>query len=120
MAITTAQSPFRTDPVSGLRICLNAQALVKVNAVLAVVFLLVGGAAGMLVALTRWPAVHLLPADLFYMALTVHGVVALMVWIIFFEIALIYFVATSLLNRDRKSTRLNSSHAELSRMPSSA
>jgi len=98
MAITTAEAPFRIDPCSGLRICLNAQALVKVNAVLAVVFLLVGGAAGMLVALTRWPAVHLLPADLFYMALTVHGVVALMVWIIFFEMAVIYFVATSLLN----------------------
>ena len=98
MAITTAQSPFRTDPISGLRICMNAQPLVKINAVLAVVFLLVGGFAGLLVALTRWPTVHLLPADLFYMALTIHGIVALMVWIIFFEMAVIYFVASSLLN----------------------
>lgn len=98
MAITTAQSPFRIDPLSGLRIDLSAQALVKVNAVLSVVFLLVGGVAGLLVALTRWPTVHLLPADLFYMALTVHGIVALMVWIIFFEMAVIYFVSTALLN----------------------
>ncbi len=98
MAITTAQSPFRTDPLTGLRIDLTAQALVKVNAVLAVVFLLVGGTAGLLVALTRWPAVHLLPADLFYMALTAHGIVALMVWIIFFEIAVLYFVASTLLS----------------------
>jgi len=97
MAITTAQSPFRIDPLTGLRIDLKAQALVKVNAVLAVVFLLVGGAAGLLVALTRWPAVHLLPADLFYMALTAHGIVALMVWIIFFEMAVIYFCATAVL-----------------------
>ena len=98
MAITTAQSPFRTDPLTGLRIDLTAQTLVKTNAVLAVVFLLVGGAAGLLVALTRWPAVHLLPADLFYMALTAHGVVALMVWIIFFEIAVLYFISSTLLN----------------------
>ncbi len=98
MAITTAQSPFRTDPLTGLRIDLTAATLVKVNAVLAVVFLLVGGTAGLLVALTRWPAVHLLPADLFYMALTVHGIVALMVWIIFFEIAVLYFVPTALLS----------------------
>ena len=98
MAITTAQSPFRTDPLTGLRIDLTAQTLVKANAVLAVVFLLVGGAAGLLVAFTRLPAVHLLPADLFYMALTVHGVVALMVWIIFFEIAVLYFVGSTLLS----------------------
>lgn len=98
MAITTAQSPFRIDPLTGLRIDLKAQTLVKVNAVLAVVFLLVGGAAGLLVALTRWPAVHLLPADLFYMALTAHGIVALMVWIIFFEMAVIYFCATAVLS----------------------
>ena len=98
MAITTAQSPFRTDPLTGLRIDLTAQTLVKTNAVLAVVFLLVGGVAGLLVALTRWPAVHLLPADLLYMALTAHGVVALMVWIIFFEIAVLYFISSTLLN----------------------
>ena len=98
MAITTAQSPFRTDPLTGLRIDLAAQALVKTNAVLAVVFLLIGGTAGLLVALTRWPAVHLLPADMFYMALTVHGIVALIVWIIFFEIAVLYFASSTLLN----------------------
>lgn len=98
MAIITAQSPFRTDPLTGLRIDLTAATLVKTNAVLAVVFLLVGGIAGLLVALTRWPAVHLLSADLFYMALTVHGIVALMVWIIFFEIAVLYFVGSTLLN----------------------
>lgn len=98
MAITTAQSPFRTDPLTGLRIDLAAQTLVKTNAVLAVVFLLIGGLAGLLVGLTRWPTVHLLPPDLFYMALTAHGLVALVVWIVFFEMAAIYFVATALLN----------------------
>lgn len=98
MAITTAQSPFRIDPVSGLRIDRTASTIIKTNAVLSVVFLLVGGFAGLLVALTRWPSVHLLNPEMFYMALTAHGIVALMVWIIFFEMAVIYFCATSLLN----------------------
>ena len=43
---------------------LAAETLIKANAVAAVVFLAVGGLFGLLVALTRWPAVHLLPADM--------------------------------------------------------
>jgi cytochrome c oxidase subunit I len=56
---------FRTCPTTGLRIDLNAENLIKANAVTAVIFLTVGGFFGLLVALTRWPAVHLLPADWF-------------------------------------------------------
>jgi cytochrome c oxidase subunit 1 len=62
------------------------------------VFLAVGGFFGLLVALTRWPAVHLLPADWFYLALTGHGLDVLIVWIIFFEIAVLYFASAILLN----------------------
>jgi hypothetical protein len=61
-----------------------AQSLIKANAVAAVVFLLVGGVFGLSIALTRWPAVHLLPADWFYLALTAHGFDVLLAWIIFF------------------------------------
>ena len=93
---TTAQ--FRTCPDTGFRIHLAADKLIKWNAVTAVVFLLVGGLFGLLVALTRWPAVHLLPADLFYLALTAHGLDVLLVWIIFFEIAVLYFACSILLN----------------------
>jgi cytochrome c oxidase subunit 1 len=93
-----ATNNFRTCPDTGLRIHLPAEALIKVNAVTAVVFLLVGGLFGILVALTRWPAVHILPADWFYLALTAHGLDVLLVWIIFFEIALIYFASAVLLN----------------------
>ncbi len=95
---TTALSPFRVDVVSGLRLDLRASTLIKANAVAAVVFLLIGGLFGMGVGLTRWPALHLLPAEWFYMALTGHGVVALIVWIIFFEMAVLYFCASTLLN----------------------
>ena len=50
-----------------------------------------------MVVLTRWQAVHLLPADQFYMVLTAHGVDALIFWIIFFEIAILYFASSTLL-----------------------
>ena len=89
---------FRICPETGLKVHGPAEALIKANAVVAVVFLLIGGFFGLLVALTRWQAIHLLPADLFYLALTAHGADVLVFWIIFFEIALLYFASAILLN----------------------
>ena len=89
---------FRTCPTTGLKVDLNAQALIKANAVAAVVFLAIGGLFGLSVALTRWPAVHLLPAEWFYLALTAHGLDVLLLWIIFFEMAVLYFASAILLN----------------------
>jgi len=88
----------RICSVTGLRVHLAAERLIMVNAVTAVVFLLIGGLAALLVALTRWPAVHLLPADLYYRFLTLHGLAALLLWIIFFEIAGLYFGGAVVLN----------------------
>src|SRR5210317_1388689 len=93
---STAQ--FRTCPTTGLKVDLVAEKLIKANAVAAVVFLAVGGVFGLLVALTRWPAVHILPADWFYLVLTAHGLDVLLVWIIFFEMAVLYFASAILLN----------------------
>ena len=89
---------FRVCPETGLKVCHHAETLIKVNAVVAVVFLAIGGLFGLLVALTRWPAVHILPADLFYLALTAHGADVLLFWIIFFEVAILYFASAVLLN----------------------
>ena len=93
-----AKAEFRTCQYTGLKVDVVAQALIKANAVAAVVFLLIGGLMGLLVALTRWPAVHLLPAEWFYLVLTGHGVNVLLFWIIFFEIAVLYFASAVLLN----------------------
>ncbi len=93
-----AQAEFRTCQYTGLKVDTAAQALIKANAVAAVVFLAIGGLMGLLVALTRWPAVHLLPADWFYLILTGHGANVLLFWIIFFEIAVLYFASAILLN----------------------
>ena len=77
-----------------MSVCLAAQKFIKLNAVAAVVFLLLGGIAAILLALTRWQAVHLLPVDWFYRILTFHGLNMLIFWILFFEIAVLYFACT--------------------------
>src|SRR4030065_1671625 len=94
---TTTMSDFRVDPVSGLKIHKTANTLVKWYAFAAVVFLLVGGLFGVGVALTRMPSVQLLSPELFYMALTAHGLVNLAGWIIFFEMAVLYFLGAHVL-----------------------
>ncbi|MEJ2174449.1 MAG: cytochrome C oxidase subunit I, partial [bacterium] len=75
---------FRTCPSSGLVFHEPAEKLMRWNAVVAVVFLLVGGLLAIGVTLTRWQAVHLLDPSLFYQVLTAHGLNMLVFWIIFF------------------------------------
>lgn len=101
-------SEVRTCGTTGLPVCLTAEKYIKLHAVMAVVFLLVGGVAALLLALTRWPAVHLLPADWFYRVLTLHGLNMLIFWILNFEVAILYFASTVPLN-----TRLASKPAAL-------
>jgi cytochrome c oxidase subunit 1 len=89
---------FRICPVTLRKIDLKAQALVKVNAVVSIVALLVGATAALLLALTRWQAIHLLPEVWYYRILGVHGMNMLIFFIIFFEMAVLWFVSTALLN----------------------
>jgi cytochrome c oxidase subunit I len=88
----------RTCATTGLPVCLDAQFFIKINAVLAIVCLLIGGLGAIMLALTRWQTVHLLPADWFYRIVTLHGLNMLIFWILFIEVAILYFVSTSLLN----------------------
>jgi len=89
---------FRTCAITGRRIDAQAEGLIKANAVVAVVALLVGAVAAVLLVLTRWQAVHLLPADWFYRILGVHGMSMLIFFVIFFEMAVLYFASTVLIN----------------------
>src|SRR5574338_492065 len=77
---------FRTDPATGLVFHDAAEKLMKANAVAAVV--------------------HLLLADWFYLVLTAHGVNMLVFWIIFFEIAVLYFAGSTLLKCRLATPRL--------------
>ncbi len=94
----TSQSHFRTCPVTGRRIHDKADSIVKVNAVAAIVFLLVGSIAAILLVLTRWQAVHLLSATWYYRLLGVHAMSMLIFFIIFFEMAVLHFASTALIN----------------------
>jgi len=97
---------MRTCPSTGLRIDAQADALIKANAVAATIALLIGGIAALLVLLTRWQAVHLLDAVWFYRVLTVHGMNMLIFFIIFFEMAVLYFAAGPLLSARVPAPRL--------------
>ena len=103
--MTSAEPIFRTCPATGRHIDLAAQRLIKVHAVSSVVALLVGAIAAVLLVLTRWQAVHLLPADWFYRILGVHGMSMLIFFIIFFEMAVLVFASTVLLNARQTAIR---------------
>jgi cytochrome c oxidase subunit I len=88
----------RICPVTQLVVNRHSERLVKWNAVVAIVFFLAGAIAALLLALTRWQAVHLLPAEWYYRLLTLHGLDMLIFFIIFFEMAILYFAGPILLN----------------------
>lgn len=104
MASVAAQ--FRICPRTGLQFHQSAEGLIKANAVAAVVALLVGGILALLVVLTRWQAVHIIDAENFYLVLTAHGLDMLAFWIIFFEIAILYFCSSTLLRSRLATPRL--------------
>jgi cytochrome c oxidase subunit I len=88
----------RRCPTTGLRVHPQADLLIKANAIAATIALLVGGGAALLVLLTRWQAVHLLDAVWFYRVLTIHGMNMLIFFILFFEMAVLYFASAALLS----------------------
>lgn len=95
---SAAKTNFRTCPVTALKVDLAAEKLIIANAVAAVVCLALGGLFALLLALTRWQAIHLLDATWFYRILTAHGIDMLVAWIVFFEIAGLYFGSAIMLN----------------------
>lgn len=97
-AIPRREAVFRTCPATGLKVDIAAERLIIVNAVAAVVALLIGGIFAALIALTRWQAIHLLNPVWFYRLVTAHGIDMLVVWIVFFEVAGLYFGSTVALN----------------------
>jgi cytochrome c oxidase subunit 1 len=96
-AAPPVEATFWTCLSTKLKVHEKAVPLIMVNAVTAVVFLLIGGVLGLLIGLTRWEAVHLLQPKWYYMALTVHAWCTLIFWIIFVEVAILYFACTAVL-----------------------
>jgi len=96
----------RTCPVTGLVLNRDSERLVRWNGVVAIVFLLVGTVAALLLALTRWQAVHLLAPVYYYRFLTLHGMNMLIFFILFFEMAILYFAGPVLLGSRQPAPRL--------------
>ncbi|MCC7106659.1 MAG: cbb3-type cytochrome c oxidase subunit I [Chloroflexi bacterium] len=88
----------RRCQVTDLVVDRSAERQIMAHAVTAVVFLAVGGILALLVALTRWQVVHLLPMPEFYEYLSAHGMIMLIFWILFFEMAGLIFGSTVLLS----------------------
>ena len=101
-----AKDDYRDCPVTTLKVDMHSERLIIANAVMAVVTLALGGIAALLIALTRWQAIHLLPAAWFYRLLTLHGIDMLVAWIVFFEMAGLHFGSTILLNARHASPKL--------------
>ncbi|MGB2715823.1 MAG: cbb3-type cytochrome c oxidase subunit I [Vicinamibacterales bacterium] len=102
-----AREGFRTCPATGRLIHFGAERLIKVHAVASVVSLLIGAIAAVMLVLTRWQAVHLLPAVWFYRILGVHGMSMLIFFIIFFEMAVLLFASTVLLNARNSAQKIS-------------
>src|SRR5512138_1375897 len=89
---------MRQCQVTGLTVDRSAERQIMAHAVTAVSYLALGGILALLVVLTRWQAVHLLPAETFYIVLSNHGTIMLIFWILFFEMAGLMFGSTVLLS----------------------
>ena len=92
--MTSATLPFRTCPTTGLRVHRTGDLLIRAHAVCAILAMVLGVIAAFGLVLTRWQAVHLLSAQWYYRLLTVHGMSMLIFFIIFFEMAILYFAGT--------------------------
>ena len=101
-----AKDDYRNCPVTTLKVDMHTERLIIANAVMAVVTLVLGGTWALLIALTRWQAVHLLDATWFYRLLTLHGIDMLVAWIVFFEMAGLHFGSTVLLNARHAAPKL--------------
>ena len=68
--LKNAKEDYRVCGVTTLKVDMHTERLIIANAVMAVVTLTLGGIAALLIALTRWQAIHLLDAAWFYRLLT--------------------------------------------------
>jgi cytochrome c oxidase subunit I len=88
----------RVCDITGFKIDADSEKLFRVNAVLAVVSLLIAIVGAILLVFTRWQEFHVLSSPWYYRMIGLHGLNALIFWIVFFEIAGLYFGSTVVLN----------------------
>ncbi len=107
MSSTSIGWDWRTCKVTGLQVDRSAERLIVFNAVTAVLYLAFGGTLALLIALTRWPRMHLITdAEWFYRLVGAHGAAMLIFWILFFEVAGLLFGGSILLSRRLTAPRM--------------
>ncbi|HSK96630.1 MAG TPA: cbb3-type cytochrome c oxidase subunit I [Euzebyales bacterium] len=104
-----AQAPpaeqFRTCTVTEFRVERSGANLALANAVAAVVLLAAGGLMALLIALQRQGIVPL-SNDWWYRLVSAHGATMLLFWLLFFEVAALYWGSTMLLNARMRAPRV--------------
>ena len=104
MAAVTPAAPSRVCNVTGFTIDRNGQRLVLTNAVAGILLLAAGGTMAILIALQRQG----LPIsdEWWYRLVASHGATMLLFWLLFFEVAALYWGSTMLLNARMVAPRL--------------
>jgi cytochrome c oxidase subunit I len=104
VAATAPPAPSRTCNVTGFLINRDGQRLALAHVVAAISLLAFGGTLAILIALQRQG----LPIsdDWWYRLLASHGATMLLFWLLFFEVALLYWGSTMLLNARMVAPRL--------------
>jgi cytochrome c oxidase subunit I len=106
MTEATSDRNFRDCDVTRFRIEHSAGKLTLANAVIAVVLLATAGTFALLVALQRLEGVTFIDDNLWYRLLAAHGNIALLYWLLFFEVAGLYWGSTVLLNAPMRAVKL--------------
>jgi cytochrome c oxidase subunit 1 len=98
---------FRVCPDTSFRVDRSAQLLMVASAVVAVLCLALGGYAALMMGLHKIPAdISPIDDEHYYQWVNAHGFNMLIFWIVWFEVAAGYFVATALLNSKLYSTKV--------------
>lgn len=105
MAAVTPAREFTTCEVTGFDVERSGRSLTLANAVAGVLMLAAAGTMALLIALQRVDAVPI-STSLWYRLLASHGATALLFWLLFFEVAALYWGSTMLLNAPMRMPRV--------------
>lgn len=96
---------MRVCPVTRFHVYSKTERLIGINVVTAILFMVVGGISVLFVLFAR-TVPNIVAPNIYYPALSLHGWNMLIFWIIFFEIGILYFVCSVMMNAPLAYPRL--------------
>jgi cytochrome c oxidase subunit I len=105
-AVASPSDRFRTCTVTDFLVDRSGARLTLVNAVTAVVLLASGGIMAVFIALQRQVLFDVISNDMWYRLVAAHGSVMLLFWLLFFEVAGLYWGSTMLINSRMRVPKL--------------